>query len=100
RRPNKYSYHLCEQEDMTHVTGRWAGFTARLRVIIILPKPMESALVPDIPGRTHGEDAFIAAGQEHPFQKPGALVVEKVFVPLVLHQFGYDHDDVASGMFL
>src|SRR5664280_1822523 len=38
----------------------------------------------DVPGRTHGEDAFIAAGEKHPFQKPRTLIVEKVFVPFIL----------------
>src|SRR5271167_3819279 len=60
---------------------------------------MESGLLTDVPGGTHGEYAFIAAGEQHPFQKPGPLVVEKVFVPFVLHELRYDHDNVASGMF-
>jgi hypothetical protein len=32
-----------------------------------------------------------------PFQKPATLIVEKVFVPFVLHQFRYDHDNAARG---
>src|SRR5271157_2502051 len=62
------------------------------------PLQIELGLLPDIPGRTHGEDAFIAAGEKHPFQKPGTLIVEEVFVPFVLHELRYDHDNVASGM--
>jgi hypothetical protein len=27
---------------------------------------------------------------QHPFQKPATLIMEKVFVPFVLHQFRYD----------
>ena len=57
-----------------------------------------SAWVPHVPGRAHRKDAFIAAGQQHPFQKPAALIVKEVFIPFVFHQLGYDHDDAAVGM--
>ena len=54
---------------------------------------------PDVPGRTHRKDTLIASGQERPFQKPPPLIVKEKFVPLVLHELGNDHDDVASGIF-
>ena len=53
----------------------------------------------DVPGRTHRKDAFIATGEKHPFQKMGTLVVEEVFVPFVLYELRYHHDNVASGIF-
>ena len=59
---------------------------------------MESGLFPDVPGRAHREDAFIAAGEKHPFKKAAALIVEKVFVPFVFHEFGYNHNNAAIGM--
>jgi len=59
---------------------------------------MELGSFPDVPGRTHRKDAFIAPGEKHPLQKSGTLIVEEVFVPFVLHQFRYDHDNAASGM--
>jgi hypothetical protein len=54
----------------------------------------------DLPWGTHREDAFIAARQKHPFQKAASLIVEKVFVPSVLHKLRYDHNNAAIGMFL
>jgi hypothetical protein len=41
--------------------------------------------LPDVPGRTHREDAFVTAREKHPFQKAAALIVEEVFVPSVLY---------------
>jgi len=55
---------------------------------------------PDVPGRTHRKDAFIAASEQHPFQKPRALIVEKVFIPSVLNKLGDHHKDAAVGMVL
>ena len=60
---------------------------------------MESGLSPDVPRRTHREDAFIAAGEKHPFQDPATLIVEEVFVPSVLHKLRYNHNDAASRIF-
>jgi hypothetical protein len=37
---------------------------------------MELGSLPDVPRRTHREDAFIAAGEKHPFQKPATLIVD------------------------
>src|ERR1017187_395224 len=57
----------------------------------------ESGLVPDIPRCAHREDAFIAAGVQHPFQKAAALIVEEIFVPSVLHKlrlFGDSIDNI------
>src|ERR1700687_2956785 len=59
---------------------------------------MELSSVLDVPGRTHGKDALIALDKQHPFQKPAALIVEKVFIPSVFHELGYDHDDAAIRM--
>src|ERR1700677_5082949 len=58
------------------------------------------SLLPDVPGRTLGEDAFIAAGQKRPFQKAAALIVQEIFEPSVLHQFRYDHNNAAPRIFL
>ena len=55
---------------------------------------------PGVPGRAHRKDAFIAADEQHPFQKPATLIVKEVFIPFVFHKLGYDHDDAASGMLL
>jgi hypothetical protein len=44
--------------------------------------------------------ALVAADQEGPFEEPGALVVQEVFVPTALHQFGNDHDNLPVGVFL
>ena len=57
-----------------------------------------SVFAPDMPGGAHCEDAFVAAGEQHPFQKPSALIVEEVLIPFVFHQLGDDHDDSASGI--
>jgi hypothetical protein len=35
---------------------------------IIIHLQMESGSSPDVPGRTYCKDAFIAAGEQHPFQ--------------------------------
>ena len=59
---------------------------------------MQSGSFPDVPGRTHRKDAFIATGEQHPFQKSATLIVEEVFIPFVFHKLGYDHDDAATGM--
>src|SRR5579871_2281264 len=52
----------------------------------------------DVPWRTHRKDTLIAAREQHPFQKPAPLVVEKVFIPFVFHKLGDDHSDPASGI--
>jgi len=57
-------------------------------------------MLPDIPRRTDGEDVLVAAGQQRPLQQPAALVVKKVFVPLILDQLGDHHDNVALGILL
>jgi hypothetical protein len=58
----------------------------------------ESGSLPDVPGRTHREDAFVAAGEKHPFQKPTTLIVEEVFVPFVFHELGYNQNNATIGM--
>ena len=60
---------------------------------------MELCLFPDVPRRTQRKDAFISVSEKHPFQKPATLIVEKIFVPFVLHKLRYDHDNAASGVF-
>ena len=62
------------------------------------PLPEELGSLPDVPGRTHRKDAFIAAGEQHPFQKPTTLIVKKILIPFAFHKLGYDHDDAASRM--
>src|SRR2546425_875813 len=59
---------------------------------------MESGSLPGIPGRSHRKDTLIAADEQHPFQKPAALIVKEVFIPFVFSELGYDHDDAAIGM--
>src|SRR2546422_1294076 len=61
---------------------------------------MELGSLPSVPGRAHRKDAFIAADEQHPFQKPATLIVKEVFIPFVFHELGYDHDDAAIGMLL
>ncbi len=34
------------------------------------------------------------------FKKTGALVVEQMFLPMVLYQFGNDHHNIAVGILL
>src|SRR5256884_2698173 len=58
------------------------------------------ALLRDVVGRAGGINALVAADQECPFEEPGALVVQEVFVPTALHQFGNDHDNLPVGVFL
>ena len=65
-----------------------------------VPAGNESGSFPDVPGRTHGEDAFIAAGEKHPFQKAATLIVQEVFVPFIFHQLRDDYDNAARWIFL
>src|SRR5579859_5997179 len=51
-------------------------------------------------GRADREDAGIAADQERPLEQASALVVQKVFVPAIFHQFGNDHDNAPVRMLL
>src|SRR6202040_1391910 len=60
---------------------------------------MELCSFPDVPRRTHCKDAFISVSEKDPFQKPATLIVEKIFVPFVLHKLRYDHNNAASGVF-
>src|SRR5258708_35583431 len=62
------------------------------------PLQMELGSWSDIPGRTHREDALIAAGEQYPSQKPATLIVEEEFIQFVFHDLGYDHDDAAIRM--
>ena len=57
-------------------------------------------LLRDVIGRAGGINALVATDQEGPFEEPGALVVQEVFVPTALHQFGNDHDNLSVGVFL
>src|SRR5260370_35551335 len=61
---------------------------------------MELSSSADVPGRSHRKDALVAVGEQHPFEKAAALIVEKVFKPSVFHELGYNHDDAAIGMLL
>ena len=51
--------------------------------------------VGEIAGGRDGEDAFVALSEEGPFQEAAALVVEKIFVPVVFDEGGDDDDDTA-----
>ena len=55
-------------------------------------------MLPDVPGCTHRKDAFIAARQKHPFQKPASLIVEEIFIPFIFDKFGHHHDNAAIWM--
>jgi hypothetical protein len=48
----------------------------------------------DVVGRADGENALVAADQKRPFQEPGALVVQEVFIPAIFDKLG-NHDDNA-----
>src|SRR5258707_4035297 len=61
---------------------------------------MELSSSADVPGGSHRKDALVAVGEQHPFEKAAALIVEKVFKPSVFHEFGYHHDDAAIGVLL
>src|SRR5258708_28845799 len=61
---------------------------------------MELSSSADVPGGSHCKDALVAVGEQHPFEKAAALIVEKVFKPAVFHELGYDYDDAAIGMLL
>src|SRR5258708_19282752 len=61
---------------------------------------MELSVTADVTGRSHRKDALVAVGEQHPFEKAAALIVEKVFKPSVFHELGYNHDDAAIGMLL
>jgi hypothetical protein len=58
----------------------------------------ESGLLPDVPRGTHCEDTFVAAGEQHPFQKAAALIVEEIFEPSVLHQLRDDDHNAPTGI--
>jgi hypothetical protein len=55
-------------------------------------------VVGDVVGRAGGENARVPADEKRPFEEPAALVVQEVFVPAILDQFGNDHDNLAVGM--
>jgi hypothetical protein len=59
-----------------------------------------SMLVGQVVGRRNGEDAVVAAGQQHPFEQAAALVVKEILVPMILDKLGNDHHDAAVGMLL
>jgi len=46
-------------------------------------------------GRRQGEDAAVATYQQQPFQKPAALIVQKVFIPVVFHDLWNNDDQFA-----
>src|SRR6266436_800775 len=56
---------------------------------------MELSSFADVPGSRHGKDVLVAVDQQQPFQKTPALIVQKVFIPAVLHELGYDHNNAA-----
>src|SRR5260370_6206837 len=55
-------------------------------------------MVRDVVGGAGGENARVAADEERPFEESAALVVQKIFVPAILDQFGNDHDNLAVGV--
>src|SRR4029077_11230751 len=57
-------------------------------------------LVGDVVGCADGENALVATDEERPFEEPGALVVQEIFVPAIFDQLGNDDDDAPVGMVL
>ena len=51
-------------------------------------------------GRAYREDAPVAVDQQRPFKQAGALVVQEVFIPTVLHQLRNDHHNLPVGVLL
>src|SRR5579863_9472962 len=91
KRESKTSLADCEPPPSALYGRRGGG-------LVILP--IDSGALADIPGRTHGEDTFIAAGEYHPLQKPAPLIVQEVFIPFIFHEFRYDDHNAAIRMFL
>src|SRR5215470_12653580 len=54
---------------------------------------------PDVPGHVDEDDALGAFEQDEPLQDFGALVVQRIVVPVPLHQLGHDHRDLTAGVF-
>src|SRR5271168_3599805 len=67
---------------------------------IALPSGLSTGWVPDVPRCSYCENALIAAREKHPLEEPAALIVQEVFVPAVLYQFRYHHNNGALGMLL
>src|SRR5260370_11066301 len=70
----------------TAVPEDFARVPHRLSVLI-------RGLIRDVVGRVDGENALVAADEECPFEEPAALVVEKIFVPVIFDQFRNDDDN-------
>src|SRR6202521_6263792 len=53
---------------------------------------------PQVGGSHDGKDAIVATRQQQPSQKPGSLIVEKIFVPVVLNKLWNNDDNPAVWM--
>src|SRR5271155_3691740 len=51
-----------------------------------------------IVGRRDGENIFVAAHQQQPFEQASTLIVQKIFVPAIFHQFWNQHYELAVRM--
>src|SRR5258708_26704987 len=71
------------------------GHTASRQSACLLFLGGRSRRLSEIVVRTYGEDALIAAHEQHPFEQAAALVVKKIFGPVALDEFR-NHDDNAS----
>ena len=56
---------------------------------------MELSAFAYVPGRADGKDALVAMDQQHPFEKPAALIMEEIFIPAVFHELGNDYHNAA-----
>lgn len=64
------------------------------RIRRLLPSaPRHFRLIGKIAGRGERENALVALRKERPLKQATALVVEKVFVPAIFNERGYDHHD-------
>jgi hypothetical protein len=64
------------------------------RIRRLLPSaPRHFRWIGKVAGRGERENALVALRKERPLKQTTALVVEKVFVPAIFNERGYDHHD-------
>ena len=65
----------------------------RLNVLRQLRFVGRAGVFAEVVGCADGEDAFVAADLQGPFQEAAALIVQKIFVPAAFYEFGDDDHD-------